>query len=1273
MNKILYIILISLFGLTVISCSSKDDDSSSTSTTATDDTTTTTTTANTCPAENWWQLMEGSTSRNVGLVGNPTLSRHSERTSGNDLYVDQAALSQYPKRDNYLLFDPFDADVSWTWVMKAHPHGHYIWPAGGGNDQVDLSENAPVLSDNFTQEAWVYSDNITLNYHYRSIMGSNQGLHAANTWNIDMSPTISYIKGIGAEGITYGFGTGSKKIKFHASVKIPVKVWHHIATTFDGSNYILYMNGEVVDNNTVTAGDTPAATPVRYIGTDFIGKIDEVRMWSVARTQAEIKANMKITLADNMTGMAAYYPMAVSDNYSMIIDNSSKANHASITKAEIGTRFFSDNSSCSNGPDGTTSCPYPTIRSALDDAQPGDRVYIREGRYSELLTKWQLNHSFERVADQMAIEGPKITIEGYPNEEVILDGTVAINAQWQAYTHNGHNIYKTVLDMDNISKQINKHVDNITGVFVNGRYMIPAMPMNFKNPTDNTTGNPKNREPGTVWAGIGKSPFNTVSDIDPGEDEDEEEEDDTTTVYGSDGSAYVNDYVPGDLANLDNNEEWSFDSATKTLYLYPSDNNTTPSSNVRVRVRDRFLYFAYSDNIEFKNIHFFAGSVRFFESSYLTIEDSKFSFSGEMGLNGNNVTFGSHTLVRNTIFEYINDSAIWSQNRTMFPTMENVLFRYNDWFKGSYLYGSTNRNYRGARGDGTFKVGGSVWRYVTIENSSTAGIYPAINSLVEYARFENLYDAGDGGGIQRNPISVPISTTRYSWFINIPGFNGMRFDGSCSGNNGDVHHVVSAGNRRGFRLKGDYHDVYHVNAYDNARKDVSMSAQKYCGLDMAYDTEPGNSNSNFYNSIVETSLVCNTPSCSEAVAPYGGVSNFSPLAKYGIWLGHALGADPHFELADPWIQNRARSNDNLTATFGQNPWNVANQDYDFRPRKGSYLIDNGLVIPGINDGADTNPEHKQECKFISHPPLYSGQHRKYVGAAPDIGAYEYGDSVYWIPGFRYPHPSVPIPNDNASDVPVDYSLVWNYPYKKDYSNTEATVTVSGPGVDNRTVYKYPYNVHFQTFEPGGTYNWSVTVDNVSGGNWSFKTDDKIYPLNDRSVDITNNSSLLPSQVNNLEVSNNKMSFLRFDIPSSITSSHKIKLNLVIEEVSSLNGGIAIHKYDQTGWGENADNKNIGIIDHSLGATIATLTPQANGTVVWDNGTSVSLDNGTTLSIDLTDKITSYGGEYSVAIRVLDTTDKVTFFSKEKIMTALYFQRGDAFAPQKSVWPSISFQ
>jgi len=120
-------------------------------------------------------------------------------------------------------------------------------------------------------------------------------------------------------------------------------------------------------------------------------------------------------------------------------------------------------------------------------------------------------------------------------------------------------------------------------------------------------------------------------------------------------------------------------------------------------------------------------------------------------------------------------------------------------------------------------------------------------------------------------------------------------------------------------------------------------------------------------------------------------------------------------------------------------------------------------------------------------------------------------------------------------------------------------------------FQYPHNVFFQVFEPGETYNWSVTVDNVSGGNWSFKVSEKVYPLNDRSVDITDKKSLMPYQIKNLEVSNNKISFLRFDIPSSITNSHKIKLNLVVDGESTLNGGIAIYEYDQLGWGENPDN------------------------------------------------------------------------------------------------------
>ena len=158
----------------------------------------------------------------------------------------------------------------------------------------------------------------------------------------------------------------------------------------------------------------------------------------------------------------------------------------------------------------------------------------------------------------------------------------------------------------------------------------------------------------------------------------------------------------------------------------------------------------------------------------------------------------------------------------MYPTFENVLFRYNDWFADSARYVVPGRNCKGNRLDPDFKRGDDIWRYVTIENSYTAGIFAGFGSLVEYLRLENLYDGCDCSGIQRNGSSTLYSTTRYTWIINAPGLNGMRFDSAAGGNHGDIYNVVSIGNHRGFRLKGDYHDVYHVTAYDNNGHDISL-------------------------------------------------------------------------------------------------------------------------------------------------------------------------------------------------------------------------------------------------------------------------------------------------------------------------------------------------------------------------------------------------------------------------------------------------------------------
>jgi hypothetical protein len=76
----------------------------------------------------------------------------------------------------------------------------------------------------------------------------------------------------------------------------------------------------------------------------------------------------------------------------------------------------------------------------------------------------------------------------------------------------------------------------------------------------------------------------------------------------------------------------------------------------------------------------------------------------------------------------------------------------------------------------------------------------------------------------------------------------------------------------------------------------------------------------------------------------------------------------------------------------------------------------------------------------------------------------------------------------------------------------------------------------------------------------------------------------------------------------------------------------------------------------------------NGNIGWDNARTQSLDNGTILSIDLTDKITSYGGEFSIALKVLDPLDEVTFYSMEKRS----IDKGGGYSHKKSVWPNITF-
>jgi hypothetical protein len=91
--------------------------------------------------------------------------------------------------------------------------------------------------------------------------------------------------------------------------------WHHLATTFDGTTARAYVDGQLVGSVTASPGGPPAfvagtgrigATISQQYG-QYTGLIDEVRVWSHARSEAEIADDRFRVLNDRPGLVAAWH------------------------------------------------------------------------------------------------------------------------------------------------------------------------------------------------------------------------------------------------------------------------------------------------------------------------------------------------------------------------------------------------------------------------------------------------------------------------------------------------------------------------------------------------------------------------------------------------------------------------------------------------------------------------------------------------------------------------------------------------------------------------------------------------------------------------------------------------------------------------------------------------------------------------------------------------------------------------------------------------------
>ncbi|MBT3378426.1 MAG: hypothetical protein HN742_01710 [Lentisphaerae bacterium] len=717
---------------------------------------------------------------------------------------------------------------------------------------------------------------------------------------------------------------------------------------------------------------------------------------------------------------------------------------------------------------GTVERPFRTLAKATEVLQPGDTCLLRGGRYRETI-------ALREVGD---VTRP-ITFAAYPGGEPVLDGTVPLDVSWERWRGQ---VYRAKLDRDiwqlfiddrlvDVARWPNasledgsawemeramRYVDR--GTF-KGNRLVKEKSRNGliydANPPARAHGN----EDDEAFAKIkGTSAANQQTLADTGVDftgaiavlnirhwltwarrvtEHAAEQDHFR--YDPEGTTMAKFcvyYVLG-LQCLDRENEWWFDSTTRTVYLWAPAGSDPNDLAVTGKARDYAVDVRQCQGITFRGLSFFGAAPLVLDSSHVRFEDCQFRYpstnkwllgefrwfdhhAGRMTEQTNNAFLfsgGSDNVLVDCVVSRCNSPVVLASDRML---IENCLFHGLEWDVNS------------SGGSGSVVPGSAAtFRRNTVHTAGgSEGIRPGgPNSTIELNHVWGL------GRLQHDGSAINIGTNvqqgtvvRFNW-VHDTNRQGIRFDSTTgsAGEGGSIHHNVmwrAAGNV----VKGDRHFVQNNVVFD-------------CGGNVSFQlrTSHGQVTDMHKETLLRNNLMDSAGSRGSRIRPPMPGIKANNLIAPGAVTGN---------LRDP-------------------------VNLDFRPKPGAAAVDAGLV---------TRPDD------LTHPEARF-EDPGCVGDSPDIGAYEHGADQYWIPGRQKAQASTPVPPDGAVGVRPDADLM----FLAGRHAQRHIVWAGRAGGELRTIAELQdANIAAPgELVPGQTYRWRVDTINATGAVirgpvWTFK-------------------------------------------------------------------------------------------------------------------------------------------------------------------------------------------
>ena len=686
---------------------------------------------------------------------------------------------------------------------------------------------------------------------------------------------------------------------------------------------------------------------------------------------------------------------------------------------------------------GTLEAPFKTILKASKEMKAGDICFIRVGYYHEKVDINELNGTSFKP----------IVFKAYNNEKVVLDGTILLDLKWEK--HSG-SIYKASLKKD------------IWQLFVDQKSMTSA-----RWPNGNWyDGSVWDKTKSMAWPEKGKGSYShhfnkEIASI----DEDltgaiilvnsgsfktfksnitEHQKGDDNFKYDTNrkgikvhfsykGKTEKHGYfLEGKLGLLDEENEWYYNPKTNLIYLWTSEGKHPKNFKIKGKTQSYAFNIKNSSHIIIEGINFFGTTFNTSESNHITIENCNFKYPSYSKRMLGDLSQMDVTSMNSRKNDF---KAFNTVRNCKFEYMDGPVIDMNGWnniVENNYMHSiDYSCTYKGGYTLNMSQATELLFRRNTVHTSGTSEMYKAgVRNTIE------LNDLSRSGYLQNDGSLVQLSVAAQDQsqtrynWVHNSVKQGLRYDNSNLPNS----------------PWGENGNMHHNVAWKTDR--IFFKGDKH----FIYN------NLSFDNHLNDLIISSNLPIQGrnyETITRNNISNKFSghrtkPGKDYPVpgivdhnWSGNFKGADIRTQLRDP---------DNL----------------DFRPKKDSELVDAGALIKG------------KEIPFL--------------GNAPDIGAYEYGDTNYWIPGFQDKTASAPVPPMNAEYVKNDADLMWLKAYNSASSDVYFGMDFETISTATKMSSEFKGNQENNIYTPkklegGKTYYWRIDAvmqdDTVKGEVWKF--------------------------------------------------------------------------------------------------------------------------------------------------------------------------------------------